>query len=373
MTATFQKTLYYPQGAQWHYTRLRWIESAQYFDVLAAPCGQTGTAVGKEWLQPGESREAALHRLALPLRQAGGLEIPTLEWHLDLTITTPEFDGFMAAAPWFDTFHAGLLYPLLWELGETANYGHCGGTRYEENGVTHFLWTADPLAAEAVVNRVRRIAPDRFEISARIRKRGEAPVPQAQTTAVSWDTEIALGLGKNIISAAEKRQYARSLPENQPIPEIIRADASYPYLPNLGPHRVMGAKAEQLRQRLYSHWEVGRDRWPPLGSPISRDLLYQEGGLEDEMAERLTALLQQKAIGTVYVFDSIEGIFSSTIEQVFPDLAQDDSYWFDESMEWILYKSHHNTITFAGEWLMKEVRNIFKEAPDQLFYLAGHS
>ena len=368
MAATFQKTLYRQEGAQWRYTRLRWMAPAQCMEVWAAPCGQTGIAIGQEWLMPGESREAALHRLALPLRQDGWLEMPVLEWHLDLTITTPAFDGLMAAAPWFDAFHAGVLYPILFDLGETANYGHWGGTRHEKNGVTYFLWTVDPRAAAAIVSSVGRNAPAGFEISGRIRKRGEDPAPRAHATDASWAMKIGFGL----IRATEKAHYARSLPENQPIPEIIRADAGYPCLPNLGPDRVTGEKASELRERLLTRWEVGKDRWPPLGSPVSSDLLYLEGALEDEVAAQLTALLQQKAAGTIYVFDTVEGIFSSFIGQIFPDLAQDDTYWFDERMEWIIYKSHHNTITFGGDWLIKNVRDIFRETPEWICHLRAN-
>ncbi|MBK8044465.1 MAG: hypothetical protein IPK21_18485 [Haliscomenobacter sp.] len=371
MAATFQKTLYRQQGAQWRYTRLRWLESAPYFEVQAAPCGQPAKAIGQEWLRPGESREEALHRLALPLRQAGWLEMPVLEWHLDLTVTTPAFDGLMAAAPWFDAFHAGLLYPLLFELGETANYGHWGGTRQEDNRVTYFLWTVNPEAAEAIVRSVGRNAPAGFEVSARIRQRGEDPSPRAHTTDASWEMRSVLGFENHLISATEKWQYERSLPENQPISEIIRPDAGYPCLPNLGPDRVTGANAEQLRQHLRTLWQVGKDRWPPLGAPVSHDVLYLEGAPEEEVTAQLTGLLQQKATGTVYVFDTEEGIFSSAIGQIFPDVAQEDTYWFDERMEWIIYKSHHNTLTFGGDWLIKKVRDLFHETPERLFPLPG--
>ncbi len=371
----FQKTCYRQEGAQWHYTRLRWLEPAQCFEVLTAPCGHTGRVIGQEWLMPGERREVALHRLALPWRQAGWLEMPTLEWHFDLTITTPLFDGLMAAAPWFDVFHTEVLHPILFELGATANYGHWGGTRQEENGITYLLWTVDTHTATAIANRVGQNAPAGFEVSTRIRKWGEglAPKKLPGTTADASlaETGIHTAFAKYFISTTEKWHYVRSLPENQPIPEVIWPDARYPCLPNLEPDRVTGEKAAQLRERLRTLWELGKDRWPPLGRPIARDLLYIEGALEDDIVAHLTALLQQKAAGNVYVLDTVEGIFSSSIGQIFPDLAQDDSYWFDDSLEWIMYKSHHNTITFGGDWLVKEISGISVENPERVHYLSG--
>lgn len=36
-----------------------------------------------------------------------------------------------------------------------------------------------------------------------------------------------------------------------------------------------------------------------------------------------------------------------------------EEYTFDESHEWLIYKSHNSTVTFAGKWLVQELKEIF--------------
>lgn len=78
MTAPFQKTLYRPENYMWHYTRLIWQEAAQSFDLCTAPCGQVATPIREEVLLPGETKETALHRLTVALRQMGYTENPNV-------------------------------------------------------------------------------------------------------------------------------------------------------------------------------------------------------------------------------------------------------------------------------------------------------
>lgn len=34
-----------------------------------------------------------------------------------------------------------------------------------------------------------------------------------------------------------------------------------------------------------------------------------------------------------------------------------EQYTFDESHEWLIYKSHNSTVTFAGKWLVQELKD----------------
>ena len=42
-------------------------------------------------------------------------------------------------------------------------------------------------------------------------------------------------------------------------------------------------------------------------------------------------------------------------------LFYSEQYIFNESHDWLVYSSHEATITFAGEWLVKEILNRFGE------------
>ncbi len=38
-----------------------------------------------------------------------------------------------------------------------------------------------------------------------------------------------------------------------------------------------------------------------------------------------------------------------------------EAYWFDDSLNWVVYKSHEGTITFGGEWLINHVKDIWED------------
>ena len=41
-----------------------------------------------------------------------------------------------------------------------------------------------------------------------------------------------------------------------------------------------------------------------------------------------------------------------------------ETYWFDDSLDWVVYKSHEGTITFGGRWLVDRVKEVWSEWPD---------
>ena len=43
------------------------------------------------------------------------------------------------------------------------------------------------------------------------------------------------------------------------------------------------------------------------------------------------------------------------------DLFCSEQFLFDDSHTWLIYTSHEFTITFAGEWLVHEIKNVFDE------------
>lgn len=308
MHPPFQKTLYRHENSAWHYIRLLWQEAAQSFEVSTAPCGQVATFIAQEALLPGETKEAALHRLAVALRHAGYLEQPTIEWYLDVQVFTPVWDGFTAAAPWFDALQFDILYPLYDVLDDTANGGNSGGTRTEPGCLTYFLWTVDPVAVTEAIDNIARQAPAWLNVVSNIRKRGDKPVarkPLEQADGDAREMEVAFGWEDKMIRFTENRQYERSLPENQPILDKTYPDNVCGFVERRAPDRVRGEKAGQLREQLLAQWGVGKDYWPPLGSPAPCETLHIEG-LEEETAAQLIAIIQDRSIGQVYAFDAGE-------------------------------------------------------------------
>ena len=128
---------------------------------------------------------------------------------------------------------------------------------------------------------------------------------------------------------------------------------------------MRGEKAGQLREQLLAQWGVGKGYWPPLGGPAPCETLHVEG-LEEETAAQLIAIIQDRIIGQVYAFDAGEGIFVSESARIFSRFMIDDTYWFDDGLEWVVYVSHENTVTFGGDWLLEDVRDVFQDHPENL-------
>lgn len=372
MHPPFQKTLYRLENSAWHYIRLLWQETNQSFEVCTAPCGQLATSIRQEVLLPGETKETALHRLAVALRHAGYLEQPTIEWRLDVQVFTPVWDGFTAAAPWFDALQLDILYPLYAFLEDTANGGNSGGVKTEPICITHYLWVLNLDAATAALETIARQVPDAFRIGTNIREKTEQPVPvklpgKNETTTLDPDLKILAGKLSDLtnVITTELGQILKPLLENQ-----VSQDKTYPdnvcgFSDRSDPDRVRGQKAGQLRERLLTQWGVGKGYWPPLGKAASCETLHVEG-LDDEPAAQLIAIIQNRIIGQVYAFDTSEGIFVSEPDRIFSRFMIDDTYWFDDGLEWVIFVSHENTVTFGGDWLLEEVRDVFQDQPENL-------
>ncbi len=372
MSKAFQKTLYRHENSAWHYIRLIWQETVRSFDVRTAPCGRVAPSIRQEALLPGETKETALHRLAIALRQAGYLEQATIEWRLDVQVFTPVWDGFTAAAPWFDALQLDILYPLYAFLEDTANGGNSGGIKTEPGCITHYLWVLNLDAATAALETIARRVPDAFRIGTNIREKTEHPVPvklPKKTEAATLDPDLKILAGKlsdlTNVMTTELRQIIKPLLENQASQDKTCPDNVCGFSDHSDPNRVRGEKANQLRKQLFTQWGVGKNYWPPLGDPAPCETLHVEG-LDDETAALLTAIIQKRITGQVYALDASEGFFVSEPDRICSRFMFDDTYWFDDGLEWVVYVSHHNTVTFGGEWLLKEVRAIFQEQPERL-------
>ncbi len=370
MITPFQKTLYRPENGIWHYLRLLWQESSQSFEVRTAPCGLPATLIRQEALLPEETKESALHRLVIALKQAGYSERPGMEWYLDVQIFTPDWDGFAAAAPWFDALQSEVSYPLYQVLQDTANGGNTGGVQTAPGCITHYLWVLNPDAATAAVETIARQAPALFRVVANSRKKAATPAPaalpeitEAATPGLKRLTDQLTGVMAGIVE--EFQQTIKPYLADQPASDKTCPDQDCVSFEHSDPDRVHGEKANLLRERLLTQWGVGKGYWPPLGDAARCETLHVEG-LDEEMAAQLTAVMQKRIIGQVYALDAGEGLFTASPERLFSRFMIDDTYWFDDGLEWIVYVSHHDTVTFGGDWLLDAVRELFKDRPERL-------
>ncbi|MEO6037741.1 MAG: hypothetical protein ABIQ93_04950, partial [Saprospiraceae bacterium] len=350
MPTPFQKTLYRSENETWHYIRLIWQETNQWFEVRTAPCGHVATPIRQETLLPGETKETALHRLVTDLRQTGYLEHPTEYQPLDVQIFTPARDGFPAAAPWFDALQLELV-PLLYKgLQDQANGANIGGIQTAAGCITHFLGVLNAPAALETIAAISQQPPALFRIQANVRQKIVAPAP-VNLPEKTIETAEALKLGSHLADVMSNiledlQQKIKPFLQSEPAAGITYPDRVS--AESIEPDRVYGEKADRLRERVREQWGVGTGYyWPPLDQSAPGETLHVEG-LDEETAAQLIAIIQPRIIGQLYAFDAGEGIFTAEPERLLSRFMIDDTYWFDDGLEWLVYASHHDTVTFGG-------------------------
>jgi len=356
----YQKTLYRQEAGIWHYLRLFWLDASQIFEVRSAFCGQNAAVIGQETLMADETKADALHRLVTALMPAGYTVQPSQTQELIVVINTPNWDGFSAGAPWFDQLQSEFLHPLYAYLDDTANGGNIGGTMTQPTSITHYLGVLDREAALSKIAELAQPLVDAFNIT--FSTTPSIPLPKPPLP-----NEVNTGIAKELLTAWRDAMSKITEDLKQAIINIIPSaensqktypDPLYDYNERNNPYRVRGEKAAQLREKLMTVWGIGKYYWPPLGNSATCDTIHVEG-LDQATRLQLIEFIRPKTQGDLYVFDIQEGIFLTIPDAIF-NRYLDDSYVFDESMDWMVYNSHHETTTFGGDWLIAAVRELYR-------------
>lgn len=116
---------------------------------------------------------------------------------------------------------------------------------------------------------------------------------------------------------------------------------------------------EDLRER----WGIS-DFWYPLTEPKPPET---EAFMEDYFAaevgiETLKAILSAHEIERVFELREFDHSpeYQLDIEGFNPAYTiNGEGYWFSADMDWVIYASHENSITIAGEWLLTEIKEIW--------------
>ena len=131
-----------------------------------------------------------------------------------------------------------------------------------------------------------------------------------------------------------------------------------------------------LWQRVNERWGAGGSFWFPLVQfdEMPSDLLAFR--LENLLTEigipRLRELLASHGVRRLYELN-VEGFrlhlgtparhgmqpeFELDLS-LFEPRGQGERYWADDEIEWLIYLSHENTVTFAGEGLITSLKNLW--------------
>ncbi|MBK6993724.1 MAG: hypothetical protein IPH31_01895 [Lewinellaceae bacterium] len=86
--------------------------------------------------------------------------------------------------------------------------------------------------------------------------------------------------------------------------------------------------------------------------------------MTEDKKQAIGALLTHKLQEPLYLLDCETGLFEIDTEQIFGGLHE--GMVFDATFAWVLYFSHHNTITFGGDWLVAAVKDLYAGQPELL-------
>ncbi len=348
-----QRIILYKQiNNRWHYVRLSTRPDAE-IGVETGCCGQL----------PDHSETVPFPVDSDPiiaLRQEGEkwLEADYAKPHPhSLQVMTLHFQmrrwtGYPAGAPWYDDWTSGYLDPIQQMLDETCNGLPRGNERFSGNYLHYYTIFNTDLAQEAV-EKIAAAAPVKFLLDIHIASREK----QVQ---IPIDPNVPEYL-RSLFRVVEKS--ARTIAHELPV--LFPTDPLQPeFVPNgQANKRIVGEAAVQLRAQLKEKWNFDSNFWDPLTQVAPSEVVFLNG-MAEEKKQAIAAFLTPKLQEPLYLLDCETGLFEIGADQIFG--GSHEGMVFDASFDWVIYFSHHYTITFGGDWLVAAVKGFYEEQPELL-------
>jgi hypothetical protein len=348
-----QRIILYKQlSNRWHYVRLTAVSDAE-LRIETGCCGQkpdqTDSAYieapldpitalrqeGEKWLEQGYSKP-----------HPHSLQVMTLHFQMR------RWTGYPAGAPWYDDWTSGYLDPIQLMLEETCNGIPKGNERFSGNYLHYYTIFNTDLAQEAV-EKIAAAAPVKFLLDIHVASR-------EKQVHIPIDPNVPEYL-RSLFRVVEKS--ARTIAHELPV--LFPTDPLQPeFVPN-GPiqKRIIGEEAARLRSVLKEKWNFDSNFWDPLTQVAPSEVVFLNGMAEDKK-QAIAAMLSQKLLEPLYLLDCETGLFEIGADQIFG--GSHEGMVFDASFEWVIYFSHHYTITFGGDWLVSAVKDFYRDQPELL-------
>ena len=350
---TMHRIILYKQiDARWHYVRL-----------TSTPKGQMQTETGCCGQKPDHTETVTIPATParlITLRQAGedwveqgyakphphSLQVMTLHFQMR------RWTGYPAGAPWYDDWTSGYLDPIQQVLDETCNGIPRGNERFSGNYLHYYTILNTDLAQEAV-EKIAAVAPVKFLLDIHIASR-------EKQVHIPIDPNVPEYL-RSLFRVVEKS--ARTIAHELPV--LFPTDPLQPeFVPNGSANkRIIGEEAVRLRSLLKEKWHFDSNFWDPLTQVAPSEVVFLNG-MADNKKQGIATLLSQKLTAPLYLLDCETGLFEIDTEQIFG--GAHEGMVFDASFEWVIYFSHHYTITFGGDWLVPAVKDVYNDQPELL-------
>jgi len=348
-----QRIILYKQiNNRWHYVRLTATYPAE-LSIETGCCGQKPDHAEKNEIP------ASIHPIAA-LRQEGekwieqgyskphphSLQVMTLHFQMR------RWTGYPAGAPWYDDWTSGYLDPIHQILDETCNGIPRGNERFSGNYMHYYTIFNTDLAQEAV-EKIAAAAPVKFLLDIHIASR-------EKQVHIPIDPNVPEYL-RSLFRVVEKS--ARTIAHELPV--LFPTDPLQPeFVPNASANRrIVGEEAAGLRSTLKEKWNFDSNFWDPLTQVAPAEVVFLNGMAEDKK-QAVAMLLSHKLQEPLYLLDCETGLFEIDTDQIFG--GSHEGMVFDTSFDWVIYFSHHYTITFGGDWLVDAVKDLYQEQPELL-------
>ena len=338
--------------SRWHYVRLTAMPTLE-LRIETGCCGLTPDHSETEKISPDTDPVAALRQKGEKWLELGyakphphSLQVLTLHFQMR------RWTGYPAGAPWYDNWTSGYLDPIQLMFDETCNGIPRGAERFSGNYMQYYTIFNTDLAQEAV-EKIAAAAPVKFLLDIHIANR-------EKQVHIPIDPNVPEYL-RSLFRVVEKS--ARTIAHELPV--LFPTDPLQPeFVPN-GPvnKRILGKEATRLRGLLKEKWNFDSNFWDPLTQVAPSEVVFLNG-MADEKKQAIAAILSPKIQEPLYLLDCENGLFEIGTDQIFG--GAHEGMVFDASLAWVIYFSHHYTITFGGDWLLEAVKDLYREQPELL-------
>jgi len=347
----YRLILYKQIEGRWHYVRLT-VHNVQ-LTTETGVCGELPDNTRSSSIPPESNLEIFIRKTAETWTQEGYAKPHQQQLHvMTLHFQMRRWTGYPAGAPWYDDWTMGYLDPIQKMLEDTCNGLPRGGERFSGNYLQYYVVFNTDLALEAV-EQIAAAAPVKFLLDINLGRREK----QVQ---IPIDPNVPEYL-RTLFRIVEKS--ARSIASELPL--LFQGDPLQPeVLPeNNKRQRISGEQARHLRIELKEQWNFNSNFWNPLSEAAPQEVVFLNG-MAEEKKQAVAALLEQKVVLPFYLLDCEEGLFEVGKEEIFG--GAHEGMVFDATLSWVIYFSHHYTITFGGDWLVKAVKDMYVGEKEKL-------
>lgn len=150
--------------------------------------------------------------------------------------------------------------------------------------------------------------------------------------------------------------------------EALSAIEPLPY------RRVLGRQeSDALWDRLRERWAIREQLWHPLtqGEMPQDVLAFQASEFHRRVGSTvLRNILADQGITRVWElreFGEYPPEYEIDVSWLEPFYNGSEGYWASGDMDWLIYASHEDSLTFAGAWLVNAVKEAWADWPSHLW------